>query len=321
MSLTVQVRFYERQRGKFLLPTRLVVIHEDREVLQRCRELLVEWLAQWGLVMKESKTRLVHTLHATEEHPAGFDFLGMTVRQFSVGRTHSGKDQKGKLLGYKNIIKPSRSSQRRHWQELQEIIHRHRASPQQALIRELNPVIKGWCAYYKGVVSKDVFSRMDYLLYNRLYQWAMRRHHYRNKQKVVRKYWRLEKGSWKFETLQGVKLGYHSSTAIVRHVKVIANRSVFDGDWVYWGNRLSRHSGLSREKVMLLSRQQGRCSYCGLPFTVGDELEKDHRVPKVLGGKEELANFELLHKHCHHQKTRKDGSMLARGSGIRRGAV
>lgn len=330
METFVQTHFRQRRISKTRLSPKVtlvryaddfVVIHEDKAVLEKCRELLSEWLAEWGLVMKPGKTRLVHTLHPWDEEKAGFDFLGMTIRQFKVGRTHSGKDQQGNLLGYKTIIKPSKSSQQRHWQQLRDIVYRQQASPQEALIRELNVVIRGWCAYYGGVVAKDVFSQMDFLLYKRLYLWAMRRHKGRHKQKVVRKYWRLEKGTWKFETLQGVKLHYHSYTPIVRHVKVLANRSPFDGDWLYWGKRLSHHSGLSRRKCLLLKRQDGQCSYCGLLFTVTDLFEEDHHLPKVRGGKDELANIRLLHKHCHHQKTREDGSMAARGSGTQRGAV
>lgn len=298
-----------------------VVIHEDKAVLEQCRGLLTEWLADWGLAMKPSKTRLVHTLHTTEEEGPGFDFLGMTVRQFKVGRLHTGKDPRGCPLGFKTIIKPSKTAQARHWQRLREVIRRQGASPQEALIRELNPIIRGWCAYYAGVVAKDTFSRMDFLLYNSLRRWAMRRHGGKHRRRIVRKYWRLEQGSWKFDTPQGVKLHYHSYTAIVRHVKVLGRRSPLDGDWVYWGKRLSHHSGLSRRHCLLLKRQQGRCGGCGLPFTVTDLLEEDHQRPKIRGGGNELANCQLLHRHCHQQKTAQDGSMAARSSGTQRGAV
>ena len=37
--------------------------------------------------------------------------------------------------------------------------------------------------------------------------------------------------------------------------------------------------------------------------------------------KEGLDNLQLLHRHCHDQKTKQDGSMAARSSGAQRGAV
>jgi RNA-directed DNA polymerase len=30
-----------------------------------------------------------------------------------------------------------------------------------ALIARLNPIIRGWAAYYRGVVSSDLFSTLD----------------------------------------------------------------------------------------------------------------------------------------------------------------
>ncbi|WP_264376199.1 MULTISPECIES: hypothetical protein [unclassified Wolbachia] len=32
----------------------------------------------------------------------------------------------------------------------------------------------------------------------------------------------------------------HRDHAIKRHIKVNGNRSPYDGDWPYWGNRLSK---------------------------------------------------------------------------------
>lgn len=52
-----------------------------------------------------------------------------------------------------------------------------------------------------------------------------------------------------------------------------------------------------------------------------DLIEEDHLLPKVSGGKNDLRNCQLLHRHCHDQKTAVDGSYEARGSGIQRGAV
>lgn len=324
MEQYVQQQFRQRRISPTRLSARItliryaddfVVIHEDKAVLEQCQGLLAGWLSEWGLAMKPSKTRLVHTLNPTGEQLAGFDFLGMTVRQFKVGRSHSGKDQRGHLLGFKTLIKPSKKAQSRHWQRLREVIRRQRSSPQEALIREMNPIVRGWCAYYAGVVAKDIFSRMDFLMYNGLRRWAMRRHSSKHRRRIIRKYWRLEQGSWKFDTPQGVKLRYHSYTLVVRHVKVAGTRSPYDGDWVYWGKRLSHHSGLTRRYCLLLKRQKGRCSYCGLPFTVTDLVEEDHQQPRIRGGGNELANCQLLHRHCHDQKTAGDGSMAARGSG------
>ncbi len=44
---------------------------------------------------------------------------------------------------------------------------------------------------------------MDYDLFPKLWTWAKRRHGRQNRTFIAHKYWRLEKGSWKFATKDG----------------------------------------------------------------------------------------------------------------------
>ena len=57
--------------------------------------------------------------------------------------------------------------------------------------------------------------------------------------------------------------------------------------------------------------QKGKCAQCGLYFKDGDQLEIDHAIPVSLGGTELYVNLQLLHRHCHDQKTATDGSVAA----------
>ena len=41
---------------------------------------------------------------------------------------------------------------------------------------------------------------------------------------------------------------------------------------------------------------------------IGDIMEVDHITPRSLGGKNDWKNLQLLHRHCHHEKSRTDGS-------------
>ncbi|WP_308256979.1 group II intron maturase-specific domain-containing protein, partial [Geminocystis sp. GBBB08] len=65
---------------------------------------------------------------------------------------------------------------RRHYQKLSETIGRLKAAPQEKIISELNPIIRGWCNYYRTVSSHETYSKLDYLTYLRLRTWAKRRH-------------------------------------------------------------------------------------------------------------------------------------------------
>ena len=276
------------------------------------QQAIGEWLGKIGLDLHPSKTRVTHTLHA-KEGQAGFDFLGFHIRQYPVGKTHSGKSIQGKMLGYKTIIKPSKEAVKRHLAELGKIVHDHKATPQEALIRHLNPVVRGWANYYRTVVSKRIFSHCDNRIYSQLRRWAQRRHPRKPRRWVAQRYWRMQPGAkWDFVVKQNgevtASLRHHRHTPIKRHVRVKGAASPFDGNLVYWSQRLKEHPLVTREEGKLLRQQRGRCRKCGLLFMEQDVREIDHIIPREYGGSDLLFNKQLLHGHCHDQKHRQQAS-------------
>ncbi len=300
-----------------------VVLHESLNYVERSRDVAIRWLAEMGLELKPSKTRIVHTLRPHAGQPAGFDFLGSTVRQFPVGRTHTGKNTVGKPLGFKTIIRPSTSAQQRHLTDLADVIRHHQQSRRADLVVLLNRKIGGWANYYSAQVSKRVFNKMDRLVYEKLKRWAERRHPTKSHGWVRRHYWhdavqqdpegyeRVQR--WVFGQRDGSVLALHANTVIRRHTKVEKDRSPFDGDVLYWATRLGRHPELPNGKAILLKRQCGRCAWCGRLFQTMDELsEVDHIQPLAQQRADGLANRQLLHGHCHDAKTADDGSNHSR---------
>lgn len=272
----------------------LVVLHQDVKVIRRSQEVVQEWLKSMGLELKPSKTFITHTLEAYEDR-VGFDFLGFTVRQFHVGKHHSGKSGCGQKLGFKTLIKPSTKKVKVHYARLKRIVRQMRGASQEELINYLNPVIRGWSNYYRSVVSKATFARLDHQLHNLLRRWAQRRHPNKSKSWVAARYWRLP--GWDFGK-QGLTLCRHAATRIVRHVKVREKKSPFDGDWLYWASRWGHYPGIYPGKALLLKEQGGRCAYCGRVFVPGEDLiERHHQDGNRKNNRR--ANFELLHRHCH----------------------
>jgi len=285
----------------------LVVLHPELNVIKAAQETVSAWLTSMGLELKPSKTQITHTLNQ-HEGKVGFDFLGFHIRQYHVGKTHSGKTsgRNPKLLGYKTLIQPSKKAIKRHYQKLQSVIDVNLTTPQARLIGQLNPIIKGWTDYYATVSSKAVFSKLAHLTFIKLKRWAKRRHPKKSWGWVYRKYWRRELGTWDFAPKGGISLYRHGETSIKRHVKVRNTKSPYDGDWVYWSKRQGKQPGIPRRVATLLKCQAGKCAYCGLYFQLEDKLEVDHRIPKSRGGRDEYNNWQLLHAHCHHQKTAED---------------
>lgn len=278
-----------------------VVFHPTEQGVYKAKEVLEAWIQDIGLEMKPSKTRITHTLHEYQG-ACGFDFLGWTVRQFPVGKTHTGKVGNGrasKELGFKTVIRPSKEAEKRHLAQLREIIRQNRSASQANLIRKLNPVIRGWTNYYKPMVAMRIFQRCTHLLCLQLLEWGRQRHPNKGKRWMVNKYWQRENGrGWIFKEKQAT-LWTHNQTHTQRHIKVQGAASPFDGHLLYWSQRLSRHPLLHTVKGMLLHKQEGRCRWCGLLFRDGDLIEIDHITPKSEGGGEELSNKFALHRHCH----------------------
>jgi RNA-directed DNA polymerase len=296
-----------------------VVLHEDRGVIEQARGIAATWLADLGLELKPEKTRIAHTLDTREGgERVGFDFLGFTIRQFPVGFHRAGRTRDwfktGRRLAFKTLIKPSKAAQKRHLEATRRELRKHRGSAQDVVVARLNPIVRGWASFYSHVVAKEVFSRMDHELHAQLRAWAKRRHPNKRVRWINRRYWRtIGTRSWVFAPERGSVLKHHADVPIKRHVKVRDDKRFYDGDLLYWATRLGRHPHLPPFQAMLLKRQGGRCTRCGLLFLSVDEVrECDHRVPRSLGGSHASYNRRLLHGWCHDQKTTRDGSLVAR---------
>jgi RNA-directed DNA polymerase len=317
---SMQSVYYVRYADDF------VILHSDLEIMKGCQKIVNNWLKSIGLELNKDKTKISHTLNKYEGNN-GFDFLGFEIKQYKVSSHHSGRNTKGKILGHKTIIKPSKESINNHIKQIGDTIKGHKSSSQMALIQKLNPIIKGWSNYYRGCCSSKIFSNCDNVVFNQLWSWAKRRHPKKGKGWVLGRYWHnygtvKHCFSTKFNEKQYI-LSKHSKTEIVKHVKVIGTKSVYDGDLTYWGTRLSNHPELSVRKRTLLKNQKGFCNLCKLKFKTGDVLEVDHIIPRNLGGKDIYENLQLLHRHCHDTKTAKDGSLkqISQKRFLQRGAV
>jgi RNA-directed DNA polymerase len=106
-----------------------LLIHKDLHVVQRCRELIYEWLQDMGLELKSEKTRIAHTLipELSEDGKAGFNFLGHHIQQFPVGKYKSSIHPSTKeKLGFRTLITPSKDACKKHQREIKDVIRRHK---------------------------------------------------------------------------------------------------------------------------------------------------------------------------------------------------
>nr|AZT79245.1 hypothetical protein [Ulva compressa] len=277
----------------------LVILHKYQWVVESAREILNLWLSELGLELNPEKTRIGHTTNPIEG-TVGFDFLGFNVRKYSVKVNHRGKLH----LPEKTFIKPSKQSIKDHVDDIRTELRK--CVTAEAVVAKLTPIIRGWCNYYSTVVSKEVFSKLRYILFNQLVLWAQRKRPTRGSNWIRAHYWQRGKTQLEFgHTKSGKWLGLkpHNTYGIKRHVKVKGDKSVYDGDTSYWAQRLRKLPGVSTRVSKLLKTQKGKCGLCKLNFCPGDIMEVDHVVPLSRGGKDDYTNVQLLHGHCHDQKT------------------
>jgi RNA-directed DNA polymerase len=219
----------------------------SREQAERVKARLAAWLAPRGLVFNEDKTRIVHL-------DDGVDFLGFNVRRY-----------RGKLL-----IKPSKAAAKRIRQRLTTEMKDLRGHNAQMVLIRLNPIIRGWSAYYRHCVSARVFNELDRHLWKLTYKWANWSHPHKGKRWIISKYYGAfnpsRRDRWVFgDRDSGAYLLKFAWTKIVRHTLVKGWASPDDpGLAGYWAARRRRgRPPLDPARLRLLQRQRGRCPLCG----------------------------------------------------------
>ncbi|VEP11500.1 hypothetical protein H1P_1070012 [Hyella patelloides LEGE 07179] len=70
-----------------------LVIHLNKEIIEKAKKVVEKFLCQIGLYIKPSKTQTVHST-------AGFDFLGVNIKHYKTGKYRSAKRTNGKPTGY-----------------------------------------------------------------------------------------------------------------------------------------------------------------------------------------------------------------------------
>jgi RNA-directed DNA polymerase len=307
-----------------------VIIHEDKEVISESKRYIQEWLKIRGLTLSEEKTKIVHST-------SGFDFLGHHFRHYPsrIKGTYKLKllngsktEQNRAKATHEFRAEPTKDAVKKHWRVISDTIWKMKNATPEALIGKIQPMITGWANYYRASHSSEAFSKLDYLLYQRLSQWAYRRHPNKGKKWVVDKYFGHADGrNWVLvakkdgKIVKAIRAYAKHKVATGSYARVEFDRSFYDGDTKYWAARLSKGYGnITPSKAKMLKKQGGICPECKGKFTDDDLMETHHKVLRSRGGDNKYTNLVLLHRHCHDklhaaEKTRhkKEGQFIGGG--------
>jgi RNA-directed DNA polymerase len=191
----------------------------------------------------------------------GFDFLGWRLRVRNNGKFRS-QPSEANFTAFQNKVRA---------------IVKNSCIGAKAKAKLIAPIVRGWKKYHQNCCIKGKFSL-----------WYLSLSAYRRflKEKKIDRYEaeRLVKNAFPI-------VPYSEN----RHVNVAGNRSVFDGDTVYWSQRESKHYDGSTAKA--LKRQNYVCAECGLGFD-GEERIQLHHVD-LNHGNWQPANLQALHNSCH----------------------
>lgn len=269
-----------------------VVFCKTREDAEKTVSILTEWLKSRGLTLSPEKTKIVHL-------SAGFNFLGFNVRQYKVSNT---------ATGWKLLIKPSAEKLKEIRRELKQRWLKLKGQSVKAIIKELNPYIRGVANYLRPLISGKAFQALDYYMFQREIRYTNRKHPNKSNDWKRKRYWgklNLDRND-KFvfgDKKSGQHLLKFSWFKIQRHTLVKGTASPDDGSLKdYWERRMKKQSkSLVPNRQKIANKQGCICPICGQSLFNDEDLHVHHIKPRSEGGKDNYANLQLVHLYCHQQ--------------------
>ena len=248
MEKLLKHRFAEMKVNLVRYADDFIITGESKELLANAvLPFIKAFLAERGLSLSEEKTRITHIRE-------GFDFLGQNIRKY-------GTEGKEKLL-----IMPSKQAVKSVLSKAKAIFKKKVSSKSVNVVRELNPVLRGWANYHRHVCSKKVFSKVDWIVGGMILKWAKRRHPNKSMDWIQNKYFTTrDEDHWVFygqdekgQEKEAIKI---SKIPIQRHVKVRGNANPYDPEMeMYFEKRLAKkwETGYRGKRKLLHRRRSLR---------------------------------------------------------------
>lgn len=270
-----------------------VVFCASKADAQDVIQILTEWLEKRGLSLSSEKTRIRHLRE-------GFDFLGFNIRHYPTPQTTR--------TGWKLLIQPSLPTIKRLKEKLRLKWQASYGTKALTLIREINPIIRGWANYYRIGVAKETFRDLDQWMYFRARRYTMRTHRNKSwqwrKARYFGKFNPNRNNHWVFGDIRsGHYMLRFSWFPIQRHVLVKGTASPDDPALKqYWARReATKVKNLPPRFQHIANRQWRVCHVCGESIFNGEETQIHHLIPRAEGGSDDPKNLVFVHLYCHQQ--------------------
>jgi RNA-directed DNA polymerase len=271
-----------------------VIFCETQEDAQKTLEDLQSFLCLRGLKLSEEKTRIVHLSE-------GFNFLGFNIRQYPTQNSPT---------GWRLLIKPAKESVALFRKKLRHTFGQLHGSNVTCLIKTLNPQLRGWANYYRGVVSTDTFSKLEYYVFWKLRRWISKSHPNKSFSWRDRRYWANHPAypgsSWNFvDQDTGMVLYRIGYTRIKRHVLIKGDASPDNPEFKdYFEQRAQRSIQIgdyAKAAQRIIRYQKAMCPNCHQSLFNGEDVHIHHKKPRSQGGTNNISNLVAVHLICHLQ--------------------
>ncbi|WP_344751119.1 group II intron reverse transcriptase/maturase, partial [Micromonospora olivasterospora] len=137
----------------------VLLVKGERDEVEALREEAAAVLDTVGLRLSQAKTVITHI-------DEGLDFLGWRIQRHRKPGT-----AKSYIYTY-----PSKKAVKAVTGKVRTLSRWNRNQPLEVLLYNLNPVLRGWCAYFQPGVSSATFAYLHGFTWRRVMGWLRRKH-------------------------------------------------------------------------------------------------------------------------------------------------
>jgi RNA-directed DNA polymerase len=137
----------------------LVLVHGTRAHAEDMCNRVAEALAPMGLRLSAAKTLITHI-------DGGLDFLGWRIQRHRKRGTNR----------YHVYTYPAKKALRAVMAKVKALCRKSTNHQLPTLLHGLNPMLRGWCNYFRPGVSNATFQYLTHYVWTRVWFWARRKH-------------------------------------------------------------------------------------------------------------------------------------------------
>jgi len=192
-----------------------IITAASREIIENeIKPIVTGFLEKRGLSLSEEKTKISHIND-------GFDFLSQNTRKYRNDKV---------------LQRPSKKAIKSIKYKLKQIVFKNLGASPKNLILQVNSVLRGWTNYHKHIVSKNIFTEVDYYLWRLLGHWCKRRHATKSWKWIRNKYFSASGENSSFSAIEKSKNGKYlkiykifraGRVPIIRHTKIKSSVNYF----------------------------------------------------------------------------------------------